>query len=167
MEPVLVLVDFSDVTSALLKTAAELARSLARQLIILHVATPTRPDEAEDDAGRGDDVISSAGTTRPIQTSSTLSASRRRLQIIELELNRLGVEATTLLLSPASDVRQSPAAQILEQVDRLKPAFVVIGSHDHGRLHQLLVGGVTQAVLRGARQPVVVVPAITARAATS
>jgi nucleotide-binding universal stress UspA family protein len=158
MEPVLVLVDFSDVTPVLLKTAAELARSLARQLIILHVAIPA-PNEAEDDVEGSEDVMSRAGPIHPLQTSPTLSASRRRLQIIELELNRLGVATTTLLLSPASDVRQRPAVQILEQVDRLKPAFVVIGSHDHGRLHQLLVGGVTQAVLRGARRPVVVVPA--------
>jgi nucleotide-binding universal stress UspA family protein len=158
MEPVLVLVDFSDATPALLKTATELALALGRELIVLHVADPVGHEDAEDVAENTDGVTPAAPIS-PAERTSGLHTCRRRLQIIELELNRLGVKASTLLVSAASNVRQSPAAEILEQVDRLQPAFVVIGSHEHGRLHQLLIGGVTQAVLQAAHRPVVVVPA--------
>jgi nucleotide-binding universal stress UspA family protein len=37
--------------------------------------------------------------------------------------------------------------------------LVMVGSHGHGGLHHLLVGSVTEDVLRRSTRPVIVVPA--------
>jgi len=37
--------------------------------------------------------------------------------------------------------------------------MIVMGSHGHGALYELLVGSITQGVLKAAKCPVVVVPA--------
>jgi nucleotide-binding universal stress UspA family protein len=54
---------------------------------------------------------------------------------------------------------QGPTAEkILDQALRLKADFIVLASHGHGTVHDLLVGSVARAVLRAAQVPVVVVP---------
>jgi len=51
-----------------------------------------------------------------------------------------------------------PSGKLPEEIDRLRPEMVVMGSHGHGALYQLLAGSVCQAVLNHAACPVVVVP---------
>lgn len=48
---------------------------------------------------------------------------------------------------------------ILDQIDTLKPSLVIVGSYGHGALHDLVVGSVTNSVLRSCLCPVLVVPA--------
>ena len=59
----------------------------------------------------------------------------------------------------------APAAQgptietIIEEAGRLKVDMIVVGSHGHGAMYQLLVGSVSEGVLHRATCPVLVVPA--------
>jgi nucleotide-binding universal stress UspA family protein len=56
--------------------------------------------------------------------------------------------------------RQRDAAEkITEQAERLGAELIVLGSQGHGKLRQLLLGSVADAVLRNARVPVLIVPA--------
>ena len=48
--------------------------------------------------------------------------------------------------------------EILAAADRLDPEAVVLGSHGHGAIYELIVGSVTEGVLRKSRRPVWVVP---------
>jgi len=158
MKPILALIDFSDTTPGLLETAAELATGLGRDMVVLHVADPASADEPGDDSAIADEEPG-------VAEGRELRVGRRKLRIIELELKRRGLRATTLLVPPAG-TRQSPAGLIVEQIGRLTPGFVVVGSHEHGRLYQMLVGGVAQEVLRGSRCPVVIVPAVMSNTGT-
>jgi nucleotide-binding universal stress UspA family protein len=54
-----------------------------------------------------------------------------------------------------------PARKILGEADRLEATLIVMGSHGHGALFNLLMGTVCNGVLRKSRCPVVVVPART------
>ena len=59
-----------------------------------------------------------------------------------------------LLIREASDVRR----EILHQVDALKADVLVIGSHGRSGFERLLLGSVTERVIRQAACPVMVVP---------
>ncbi len=57
------------------------------------------------------------------------------------------------------------AGNIVEQASELNAAYVVLGSHGHTAIYDLLVGSTTHAVLKKAPCPVVVVPAEKEKAA--
>jgi nucleotide-binding universal stress UspA family protein len=55
---------------------------------------------------------------------------------------------------------QGPTVEkILHEAGEQQAGWIVLGSHGHGALYELLVGSVANGVIKGARCPVVVVPA--------
>jgi nucleotide-binding universal stress UspA family protein len=51
------------------------------------------------------------------------------------------------------------AEEILLQADGLGADLIVMGTHGHGAMYNLLVGGVTKGVLKHSARPVLLVPA--------
>ena len=51
-----------------------------------------------------------------------------------------------------------PVSSILAKAAATKAAYIVLGSHGHGAVYDLIVGSTTHGVLRRARCPVLVVP---------
>ena len=49
--------------------------------------------------------------------------------------------------------------EIIEQAQQLAADYIVIGSHGHTALHDLLAGGTASGVLKRATCPVVIIPA--------
>ena len=143
MKQILVPVDLSDVTERVLEQARRLARVTGAHLTLLHVAPPEPefigyepgPPSVRQAAARG------------------LAEEHRRVQALCRQLEEEGLQATALVM------QGYPAEKILQEAARLCAGLVVMGSHGHGALHHLLVGSVTEAVLRKATCPVVVVPA--------
>ncbi|MBU1695399.1 MAG: universal stress protein [Verrucomicrobia bacterium] len=143
MSTILALVDFSDVTAAVVEQAASMARGLEAEVVILHVAAPD-PDFVGYEAG--------PQTVRDT-VAEHLRKEHRDLQQLEDKVRARGVAATSLLV-------QGPTIEkCLAEAARLQPLLVVLGSHGHGLLRELLVGSVTEGVLRKAPCPVLVVPA--------
>ena len=66
---------------------------------------------------------------------------------------------TTALLVRGTSARGNPIRKILQEVNRVRPRLIVLGSHGHGLLHNVLLGSVSSAVVRKATGPVLVVPA--------
>ena len=142
MSTILALVDFSDVTEAVLEQAASMARGLKAAVVVLHVASPD-PDFVGYEAGPQTVRDSVAGH---------LHEEHRTLRQMEEKLKASGLSATSLLV-------QGPTIEkCLSEAARLQPLLVVVGSHGHGLLRGLLVGSVTEGVLRKASCPVLVVP---------
>ncbi|MSU70996.1 MAG: universal stress protein [Opitutus sp.] len=56
-------------------------------------------------------------------------------------------------------VNGSPVPEIIEQAQQLAADYIVIGSHGHTALHDLLAGGTASGVLKRATCPVVIIPA--------
>ena len=56
------------------------------------------------------------------------------------------------------------AGELVRLAGELGAELIVVGSHGHGGLHHLLMGSVTEDVLRHSPVPVVVVPAAAASA---
>ncbi len=56
---------------------------------------------------------------------------------------------------------QGPLTEkVLHQAEEQNADLIVMGSHGHGALYHFLVGSVTAGVVRGAKCPVLVVPAV-------
>lgn len=147
MSTILAFIDFSDVTEPVARTAGRLSRQDGGKLYLIHVASP----EADFDGTQIRD-----DTSRPT-LAAEMRQAHRRLQAMETGLRSQGTDATSLLVRGTS-VRGDPSEKVLEEVARLRPDLIVVGSHGHTALYNLVVGTVTQALIRHAPCPVVVVP---------
>jgi nucleotide-binding universal stress UspA family protein len=141
--PVLACVDLSPISGAVLACGARLARALDTDLVVLHVAPPD-PDFVGYAAGP--------------QSVRDQVAARLREQHRELEASVRALGDGALSAKPLM-IQGSTTESILSQAEKLQAELIVIGSHGHGKLHDLLVGSVADKVLRRAAVPVVVVPA--------
>jgi len=143
MKTILVPVDFSTVSRYVLAEAARLARLTKARLVLLHVVQP--PAVVTDLAP----LVGEA-----LQMTDELEHIGRR------HLHRLQKSPTLRGLKVDSVCEQGfPVAQVLAQAKRLKADVIVLGSHGHGAVYNLVVGSTTNGVLKHAPCPVLVVPA--------
>jgi nucleotide-binding universal stress UspA family protein len=152
MKRIIALIDFAPATSAVLDVARDLARALQSELFLVHVCVP--PSELEQDEApevpEAPELQVAAGDRR-----------RRDMEVLKLALRKEGINVQSAVnCEPRPGA--SPVAKILEEISRLRPELVVIGSHARGRLHHFLAAGTTDMVVRNAICPIVLVPARTA-----
>jgi nucleotide-binding universal stress UspA family protein len=148
MKTILVPIDFSRVSRRVVSQAAELARATGAHLVLLHVVKPT---------GLVKDLAPLAGGALEF-TNKVGDAERRKLRQIERRLSESGLAVETIC-EPGK-----PVDVIRETVQRLAPTYVVMGSHGHTALYNLMVGSTTGGLLKHARCAVVIVPAKPTRA---
>ncbi|MEM7757679.1 MAG: universal stress protein [Cyanobacteria bacterium P01_A01_bin.40] len=145
MKNILAAIDFSDVSSAVVDKAAELANSFGSKLWLIHVAAPD-PDFVGYDTGP---------QCERDWRAKVLRKEHRYLQDKALELEEKGIKVTPLLVQGAT------VETILQETSKLKAEMVVIGSHGRGALYKTLVGSVSEGVIRRSLCPVLVIPAKT------
>ncbi len=143
MKPILVPVDFSDATAGVIETAGMLARSFSARVVLLHVIEP-EPD-----------FVGFEAVPPAMHMNAPRDYEKERMQLDRLKrtVAESGLEAA------AVQHHGSTAMKILEEATVQDAGWIVMGSHGHGALYELLVGSVTTGVLKSARCPVVVVPA--------
>lgn len=143
MKNILVPIDFSDVTSQVVEIARKFAAAFESRLILLNVAEP-EPDFVGFEAGP---------PTVRLAVARDFKAERKQLDDLKAQCAAYGTEATTLhIQGPIID-------KIVHEAGEQQADLIIIGSHGHGALYDLLVGSVTQGVIKAATCPVVVVPA--------
>jgi nucleotide-binding universal stress UspA family protein len=142
MKTILVPVDFSDATAPAVEQASRLAEAMSARLVLLHVAAP-EPEFIGYDPG--------PPSVRQ-QVAAELTEEHRRVQALERSIEGRGLDVTALA------VQGYPVEKILDEAVRRRADLIVMGSHGHGMLRTLLVGSVTEGVLRDATIPVLIVP---------
>jgi len=138
----LVALDLSDPTEAIVRRAEEFARALSAEMWLLHVAEP-EPDFVGFEVGP--QVVRDS-------VAEDLRAEHRQVQEIASRLQTDGVNATALFVQGAT------ADTILRKATELGADMIVVGSHGRGAMYQLLVGSVSEAVLHKSEIPVLVIP---------
>ena len=141
MKTILAPVDFSEVTGDVVAEAGRLARALQTQVRLLHViAPPVIVNEYAPEMSR-------VSEEEALNTGSALDAWKLRL------IGNDGNQQvdTALVFGP-------PVASILEEAARCGAEMIIMGSHGHTALYDILVGSTTGGVLHKAKCPVVVLP---------
>ncbi len=141
METILAAVDFSDVTAEIIAEAKRLALALNAELLLLHVEPP-EPDFVGYGAG--------PQSVRD-NVAKDIRHHHQELDELAAALRRDGPRVKELFV-------QGPIAKkILEKSRQHEARLIVMGSHGHGALRHLLLGSVTEAVLREAPCPLIIV----------
>ena len=139
---ILVCVDLSDSTEEILKKIEELCQPLNAKVWLLHNAMP-EPDTLEFKVD-------------PIEARKSLAKKfhhqHRRIQEYAERFRKSGVDATALL------VHGKTIDTILTEASDLDVDVIVVGSHGHGAMYQLLVGSISEGVLHRSSKPVLVIP---------
>lgn len=142
MRNLLVPVDLSEMSGAVVERAACIAQSPVTKLWLLHVAPPTSslaPFNLDRDILR-------------TQAAKQLRLQRHRLQALAGQLRRQRIHVVTRFVSG------TVSATILAEAERIKADLIIMGSHGHGNVYHVLFGGVGQKVVRKAVCPVMLVP---------
>jgi nucleotide-binding universal stress UspA family protein len=124
------------------RVGADLARALGAEVFLLHVAPP-EPEFITYEPG--------PPSVREA-VAQEISDRHRKLHAIDRDLEKLGIRVTSLVIQGYT------VEKILQEIDRLRIDLVVMGSHGHGALHHLLLGSVSEGVLRKTPCPVLIVP---------
>jgi len=132
-------VDFSEASRAGLESAAGLAARLGAELFVIHVS--------EERAAPGP-----AALLAPPPVSTRVEKHGPELEAWALEAERLGAAAVRSAL-----IRGRPAAAIVRFAAEEHLDLLVVAGHGHGGLRRLVVGSVTEEVVRAAPCPVLVV----------
>jgi len=138
----LVALDFSEVSERQLELVGRLCGDGSASVYLLHVAEPN-PDFVGYEAGP--EVVRT-------QVAEAYHREHRKLQEMAAGLRERGIDATALL------VQGSIVESVLAQAKALNVNLIVVGSHGHGATYDLLVGSVSNGVIRKAEVPVLVVP---------
>lgn len=141
-ENILVPIDFSDVTDAVIARASQLAKALGAKVWMIHTAVP-EPDFVGYEVGP--EYIRDSAARH-------LREEHQKLGEYQEKLRADGVDVTAMLV-PGEAVDK-----IIQEAESLEADWIVLGSHGHGALHNLLAGSVCQGVLSRASCPVVIVP---------
>jgi nucleotide-binding universal stress UspA family protein len=143
MKTILAPVDFSSVTDGVVAEAARLARALDARVVLFTVIQP--PVLSYDYAPIMENIaeITAAGE----------KAAARNLARLEdvLKAQSVAVESEQLI--------GPPTRLIVDQAEKSRADYIVMGSHGHTAFYDLLVGSTTHGVLMRAKCPVVIVPA--------
>ena len=138
----LVAIDLASSSEKLLNEARKIAKALSAQVWLLHVAPPD-PDFIGYEVGPQSvrDAIAKA-----------FHEEHTELQEIADAWRDDGMEVTALLLQGITP------EVILKEAEQLEIEQIIMGSHGHGAMYQLLVGSVSEEVIRHAICPVTIVP---------
>lgn len=141
---ILVAHDFSEPAARALALGAEIARRLPAQLHVLHV----HPDVYRDHASAG------LGVAVP---SSVQEA--RYTKFLDGELQRLVCEVLGDETSQARRivVRGDPVRRIIDVAKELNAYLVCVGSTGKGAVERMLLGSVSQRLIRSSPAPILTV----------
>lgn len=139
---ILVAVDLSPASEEVVKTAGNVAKLTGAKIYVLHVAEP-EPDFVGYDAGP--EVVRT-------QVAGELRREHRSVQALAERLRVEGLDATALL------IRGPTVETTLKEADNLKAELIVVGTHGHGAVYDVLIGSYSAGIIRRSELPVLVVP---------
>lgn len=143
---ILIPLDFSDATDVVVAVAATLVRQPESHVFLMHVK-------------KFDALLQGATTMCGLpMVSDSVESERECNEILQKAGARLreNPDGAMMILREGPNVTQ----EILDQSDLLRPDLMIIGSHGHGTVYNVVVGSVTGAILGSTRCPVLVVPAM-------
>ncbi len=150
---ILVPLDGSKLSERALPIAQNLAQSSDATVHLIHMVSR----EHELGAGRGIESVQAAGLEMDMArrlTESRLYRGRMYLEQKGSQLSGAGIKIEPEFAVKAGE----PAQNIIDYVKEHSISLVVMTTHGHGGIRRLLLGSVTDRVIRSCEVPVLVVP---------
>ena len=139
---ILVAVDLSDASQSIVAAVGKIALAMSAKVYVLHVAEPD-PDFVGYDTGP--DAVRN-------QVAEEFHREHRAVQALSTTLRDQDVDCTALMI-------QGPTVEVtLREADKLDASLIVVGSHGHGAVYDVLVGSYSAAIIRESSLPVLVIP---------
>jgi nucleotide-binding universal stress UspA family protein len=158
MKSILVPIDFSDATARVLDQAKEAAKAFGAEIHLVYVKElmPASPPSTFGYGVAGTPELLPMPNS-PVPTITPVSPEldeRQKSKLVnwQKEIQQSGLKV--VLHEPTGNVVE----EILEEANALKPDLIVMGRHGHGAMYNLLVGSVTEGVLKRTGCPVLLVP---------
>ncbi len=142
MKTFLVPVDFSAISEEIIDTAVTFARSFGGKVVLLHVIQP--PIITSEYA------LPIEAVNETIQAGEKAAATKLAAYTEMFHSAGLAVEAVVH--------HGPPVYAILEEAAKVRADFIIMGSHGHGRIYDLLVGSTASGVLKEANCGVIIMP---------
>lgn len=143
MDTILAATDFSPVTKAVVAQSIALTRGRRARIEMLHIVNP--PGLAGSPDGIFTEMV-------PLLEAMRSSGARKLAKWKEY-LEYRGIAAST------KQVDGFPAHEIAREAQKTSAKYIVIGSHGHTGIYDLLVGSTASGVIKRAKCPVIVVRA--------
>jgi nucleotide-binding universal stress UspA family protein len=139
---ILIGLDLSEPYGRLLEQGEEFAQVMNARLRLVYVAPPDPS------------FLGSASWPQEVRDGMADELKEDHTHLVELakEMTARGVEADSIM------ARGSVQEVLLEQIDRLRPLLVMLGSRRDSGILGGLTGGVVRAMLRKSTVPVLVIP---------
>jgi nucleotide-binding universal stress UspA family protein len=161
MKKILVPVDFSPAMEGVLAVAGETARAFDAELHLVHVrdiaavpvfpaATIGYPGIGMPEMGMADGLPTGVAGCLPPEPNDK---NKSRLDALAEGLKRSG---RTVF---AHQRDGTVVEEVLQAATDIGADLIVMGSHGHGSVYNLLVGSVTEGILKAGQRPVLLVPA--------
>lgn len=142
MKTILTPIDFSPATMNVIAASVDLAAAIKGEVVLLHVV---QAPMVTSDYGLAMENV------QEILEVSEKAASR--------QLSHLGEKFGNKGVAVRTDQTSAPAVSgILQKAEEIGASYIVMGSHGHTALYDLLVGTTTHGVLKKAQCPVLIVP---------
>ena len=143
MKTILAPIDFSPASEAVVAQATSLAKIIQARLVLLSVVQPP--------------VISSDYGPVVENIAEIIAASERSAaERLEKVRTQVAGEVVAVETELAGGV---PVQAIVDAATRFTADFIVMGSHGHNALYDLVIGSTTHGVLKRAKCPVLIIPA--------
>jgi len=161
MKRILVPIDFSDATPRVIDLVRQLAKGLDAEIHLVHVRELIAA-AAPGGFGYGltgmPELAPMPGVPAPVfdpmpQAIPEDEDQKSKLAQWQREIAQDGLKVS--LHEPTGAV----AEEILNQADVLQADLIVMVTHGHGAMYNLLVGRATKGVFKDSRRPVLLVPA--------
>ena len=147
----LVTIDFSELADRIIGEAEKFAKTLSAKVCLLHVIPPSSPViELLPDV----ETLLPREHTPVNENSLHLSETPEsaKLLTIATKLQQNGIDTTVII------AQNDEVTAIIEESEKNSVDMIMLGSHGHGALFHLLIGSVSEGVIRRASCPVIIVP---------
>lgn len=154
MKSILVPIDCSAASMGIVDLARQLAQAFAAEVHLIHVReiSPATPVASMGYSVSGMAELMPMPMVDPGAPAFSEKSHKEELAGWQKEIEQAGVKVT--LHEPTGTV----VDEILKQADAVNADFIVMGSHGHGAMYNLLVGSVTEGVLKRSARPLLLVP---------
>jgi len=142
-EKILYPTDFSDAAHRAMDFIVQLKMAGTREVIVLHVVDQRDVETMEQHTGRWTDLSKIKKTWE--------HEIAREMNSIDDKLTKGGLQVTQRI------IYGTPAKTILQVEDEEDVSAIILGSHGKSNIEEMLLGSVSEKVIRKSHKPVIVI----------